>query len=685
VGPCDRALCASRPFYPKTIVRVVFMLIVLLALVVNAVRFVYAQPGAQTLPASQITDTSAVLNGYVVTNGQNTLWRFTVINIVPYNNVVATCPDENTQGGLVPGAQPASPVSCQVNGLEPSLTYFSELDVCWTPWGSVCASGAKLQFTTLPTSTGPKVTDWALSNLRMTPSSPKVGDQVTLAADLAALSTNAPYPQRVENGFLVDGTDGNGGHSTYYGPTGTPQTITVDDAWTATAGTHTVTWEVDTYAHEYDDPDRSNNQVSLTFTVGTGGGPAAETDPATHVTATSAVLNGVVTTNGQDTHWQFGYWLGPKFEGYCPPDEGQGGVVPGATLSVPVHCQLDGLQPSTTYTFNLAAFYPGATITFIWGVELSFTTLATSTGPTAPPFDFALSVSPSTLSMNQGGAAHYVAGVTYSDPSYAGTMINVQLTGLGPGMDWHATQTGDLTITTSQSTPTGSYSILLTGSANGVTHTTGMTLIVTSTPAATTTTAPSTTTGSVPFDFSVTVLPSTQSVEIGGSVSYVVSVLPLAGSTVPVSLTLVGCPGDVRSSFTTQSANPPYTSTLNLDLSASSANLGSYTLTVVASAAGNIKTAAATLTIQQKAAQTQTTVSQTTTTGLSEVLQQNRTIIIAALVVVLVVLVVIAMRGGRHAVTQQVGASRVFCGKCGAENPASNEFCGSCGNKLKTS
>ena len=319
---------------------------------------------------------------------------------------------------------------------------------------------------------------------------------------------------------------------------------------------------------------------------------------------------------------------------------------------------------------------------------VSITAIFTALGP---PFDFALSVSPSVASVNQGDTAHFAVGVTYSDPSYAGTMINIQLAGLGPEMNYDLSQSGDLTVTTSQTTPTGSYSIVLTGSANGVTHTTGMTLIVTSgtttTSATTTTSVLLTTSSSVPFDYSVTVSPSTQSVEIGGSTSYVVSVLPLGGSPVPVSLTLIGAPGDVRSSFTTQSANPPYTSTLNLDLSASSANAGSYTLTVVASAAGNTKSATATLIIKEKT-ETQTTTAPTTTNGSSwlDTVQQNSTIIIAALVALVVVLGVVVMRGrGRHAATQPAGATGTFCGKCGAENPASSQFCTNCGNKLKES
>lgn len=313
----------------------------------------------------------------------------------------------------------------------------------------------------------------------------------------------------------------------------------------------------------------------------------------------------------------------------------------------------------------------------------------TTSQPSGPGFDFALSVSPSTVPVVQGDTAHYAVSVMYSDPSYAGTFINVQLMGLGPAMNYDLSQTGDLIISTSQTTPTGSYSISVLGSANGITHTTGMTLIVTSASAATTpvTTTPtvSPTSSSVPFDFSVTVSPYTQSVEVGGSASYVVSVIPLAGSSVPVSLTIMGLPGDVHSSFTTQSATPPYTSTLNLDFSASSANAGAYTLTVLATATGNVKSATATLMIQPKA--THTSTSQTTTggSGWSDLLQQNSLIITAALLALAVVLGVLAMRGRRqHGVAQPTG-SQIFCSKCGTGNPASNKFCRGCGNKLNSS
>jgi ribosomal protein L40E len=319
-------------------------------------------------------------------------------------------------------------------------------------------------------------------------------------------------------------------------------------------------------------------------------------------------------------------------------------------------------------------------------------------GGTSPAFDFTLTVSPGSVSVMQGGTAHYAVQVQYSDPSYSGTAINLQLTGLGPGMNWQVRQTGDLMITTTPASPTGTYTISLTGSANGVTHQTGATLIVTSQQPTTTVT---TTTSGTPFDYSVVVSPSTQSVEIGGTTSYLVSVYPLTGSPVSVSLTLMGLPIDIQRSFTVQSGNPPYTSTLNLDLSTSSANAGAYTLTVVATAAGSAKTATAILMIKEKAVQT--TVVQTTTGGLSSTTTipppgvggDLTWIIVGILAVLIVIFAALALRRRQPAyqptppaqptpptAAEEPKPSSLYCAHCGTENPSTNEFCGKCGQKL---
>jgi len=568
--------------------RLAFALAVLAVLALCNVRIVSAQPSVQTLSATNITDTSAQLNGDLNTNGQDTDWAFKVLDSSG-TEIQTVCSSAWNAGSVG-----QSSVNCPVYGLQPSTKYGFALIAIWH--------------------------------------------------------------------------GGNGG------------------------------WQY-------------GNVVSFTTLAS---GPGAKTDAATGVTDTSAVLNGVVTTNGQDTEWMFAVDDMNGFVQNCPA---AGGFTPAGVGTQHVTCQASGLKPSTTYSFVLDVCWGpagGWGNKCAYGSTLSFATLftvltatiwtniltkpSTTSQPKGPGFDFALSVSPSAVSVKQGDTAHYAVQVQYSDPSYYGTMINLQLMGLGPGMNWQVTQTGDLMITTTPASPTGTYTLSLTGSANGVTHQTGATLIVTSQQPTTTLT---TTTSVKPFDYSVTVSPFTQSVEIGGTTSYVVSVLPLSGSPVSVSLTVTGCPGDVRSSFTTPSGNPPYTSTLNLDLSASSANAGAYTLTVVATAGGNVKTSTATLMIKEKAAQT--TAVQTTTGGTSTTtaiqppwIGGDLTWIIVGILALLVIMfAALALRRRKTAYPPPASAqpapptpaekpkpTSLYCVRCGTENPVTNEFCVKCGQKL---
>jgi len=524
--------------------------------------------------------------------------------------------------------------------------------------------------------------------------------------------------------------------------------------------------------------------------------PIVQTNPATNVTETSAVLNGVITPNTQTYTSSWRFWYNPASSPGsatdCPTKTSPiDNTLPPGSPPTPVYCTVNGLQPSTTYNFLLEGAWLGLSGAPAAGVTLSFTTSpppsppSLSISPTSGPpgtvvkvsgsgyngsvtYSLCLSSSSSSISCVPGTGGSFMA-VSWEGPLsvpsgtapgsyfvivYGGSPAAIAVstpftvtTGPSPPIcstwraqmvastsqpvysvgdeiivSWspHPSIPGELTLTG----PSGTYNfsldqgamsqgILDSGKAEqGDVGFWTATLTVfgqggcpsnylpaqvgfqvesaptTSTAVTTTTTVVSTTMSGLPFDYSVTVSPSTQSVELGGSTSYVVSVLLVAGSPVPVSLTVMGCPGDVRSSFTTQSAIPPYTSILNLDLTTSTANPGAYTLTVEATAAGgNVKSATATLTIQQKS--TQTTVTETTTSGssLANVIQQNSLIIITALLVIAVlVLGVVATRSrGRRgaAAPPQAGAAPVFCGKCGTENPASNEFCTNCGEELK--
>ncbi|MBU7022973.1 MAG: zinc ribbon domain-containing protein [Theionarchaea archaeon] len=89
-------------------------------------------------------------------------------------------------------------------------------------------------------------------------------------------------------------------------------------------------------------------------------------------------------------------------------------------------------------------------------------------GQPGPGFDFQLEVSPPESEVERGDTAHFQINVVYSDPSYSGTLIHLDVTGLGPGMEWHSTPGGQLSITTTHETPPGDYHIEVVGEAQGV-------------------------------------------------------------------------------------------------------------------------------------------------------------------------------------------------------------------------
>ncbi|MEA2197158.1 MAG: hypothetical protein QOJ25_1209 [Solirubrobacteraceae bacterium] len=103
----------------------------------------------------------------------------------------------------------------------------------------------------------------------------------------------------------------------------------------------------------------------------------AVTGPATNIKATSAILNGTVSTGGKVTQWQFTYNLAnnPLAGGFT-----DSGIIPaGTTVGVGVTAAATGLTPGTAYTYQLVA----SDVTFgvnyyllalVYGGTLSFTT-----------------------------------------------------------------------------------------------------------------------------------------------------------------------------------------------------------------------------------------------------------------------------------------------------------------------
>jgi hypothetical protein len=187
-------------------------------------------------------------------------------------------------------------------------------------------------------------------------------------------------------------------------------------------------------------------------------------------------------------------------------------------------------------------------------------------------FDFNIALSPPSLSVVQGETAKFQILLTYSDPAYSGTTITIQVAGLGPGMNYQLIPSPPgLSIMTSSSTPPGPYTIILQGSAMGVVHQTSAVLTVTE--------------KQPPFDFQIEASPGSQSVRAGQTTTFTVNVMLVSGTAKVVTLSLTGNPVGSTFTFSPNSGNPGFSSSLRISTEAS-APPGTYSLTITGQADG---------------------------------------------------------------------------------------------------
>ena len=131
-------------------------------------------------------------------------------------------------------------------------------------------------------------------------------------------------------------------------------------------------------------------------------------------------------------------------------------------------------------------------------------------------------------------------------------------------------------MTTSASTPAGSYTLTINGSDGPLSHSAQTTLVVQ---------APAP-------DFTLSASPGSQTVSRGGTTTYTVSVNP--ANTYNVSLSVSGLPFKATASFSPNPASS--TSTLTVSTWRKSTS-GSYTLTITGTSGGISRTTTVTLVI----------------------------------------------------------------------------------------
>src|SRR6185437_3019239 len=198
--------------------------------------------------------------------------------------------------------------------------------------------------------------------------------------------------------------------------------------------------------------------------------------------------------------------------------------------------------------------------------------------------DFTISASPSAQSANQGATANYT--VTLTPLNGFTSTVSFSISGLPAGATATFTPaslagsgTSALAISTTTSTPSGSYALTITGTDGVLTHTTPITLVVNL------------------RDFSLSATPTSQAIEGGQSTSYTATIAPLNGYTGTVSFSVSGLPAGATATFTPASITTSGDSTLAIATTAGTTPSGSYSLTITGTDGVLTRTATVTLVV----------------------------------------------------------------------------------------
>jgi hypothetical protein len=244
------------------------------------------------------------------------------------------------------------------------------------------------------------------------------------------------------------------------------------------------------------------------------------------------------------------------------------------------------IPPSTTSsTFAIAttsSVAPGTYTFTITGTSGALTHTATATLVVAKP-DFSLSVAPSSQTATVGGATGNYT-VTVNPTNGFSSSVTLSVSGLPTGATasdpGSTTSTATFNVTTTASTPPGTYTLTIKGVSGSLTHTTTASLVVTPV-----------------GNFTVSLSPPSLSVKRNNSGTYTVTVTPSGGFTGNVTLTVSGVPSRATATLSkTTITGGSGTATLTIS-AAKNAQLGTVTITVTGTNTTLTNKGTATLTI----------------------------------------------------------------------------------------
>ena len=199
--------------------------------------------------------------------------------------------------------------------------------------------------------------------------------------------------------------------------------------------------------------------------------------------------------------------------------------------------------------------------------------------------DFTVSATPAQQSVTAGNAVSYTVTVAAQNGFNGSVSLSVASLPAGAAARFSASAistsgSSTLTISTASSTPAGNSTLTITGQSGNVSHSAAVVLVVNArTP-----------------DFSVSASPAAQTVSVGGSTTYAVSVGAVNGFTSAVSLSATGLPAGATAAFNPASITGSGSSTLTVSTSATTP-AGAATLVVTGASGGVNHSAVVTLNV----------------------------------------------------------------------------------------
>ena len=225
---------------------------------------------------------------------------------------------------------------------------------------------------------------------------------------------------------------------------------------------------------------------------------------------------------------------------------------------------------STTLSVGAGTAAPGTytlTVTGTEGSAVHSATVGLTVTASPPPNDFSIAAgafSPATVTQGGSSTSTITTAVTSGSAQSVALSASNLPTGATASFSPTSVTAGSsstLTVSTVASTPTGNYTITITGTGTSATHSTTASLGV-----------------QAPNDFSISANPTSLSLTQNAAGSSTISTAVTSGSAGTVSLSLSGTPSGATASLAASSVTAGGSTTLNVN--AGTASAGTYTLTV---------------------------------------------------------------------------------------------------------